>query len=244
VAARLERGCSSGGRGGQTENENAMKLNDFVGHIYEHRFRGAQDRKHAVWAVICRRALQPWISGNARVLDLGGGYGEFVRHIEADRKYVVDINPATMELVKSYAEGLLGTLESFEAGLTGNVDVIFCSNFLEHLPSKDSLVETVECCRRILSPGGQLIVLGPNIRFLADEYWDFLDHHLPLSDRTMDELLAVTGFRVIHRRSAFLPYTFRQRLPAHPLLVSLYLSVPFAQWLLGRQYFFVAEKPL
>jgi len=219
-----------------------VKLNDCVGRIYEHRFRGTQDRKHAVWAVICQQALQPWIARDARVLDLGGGYGEFVRHIQAARKYVVDINPATMEIVRPHAEGLPGTLENFEARLTGNVDVIFCSNFLEHLPTKDVLVETVECCRRILAPGGRLIVLGPNIRFLAGEYWDFLDHHLPLSDRTMDELLAVTGFRVVHRRAAFLPYTFRQRLPASPWLVSLYLRLPLAQWLLGKQYFFVAEK--
>ncbi|MFA5190824.1 MAG: class I SAM-dependent methyltransferase [Verrucomicrobiia bacterium] len=219
-----------------------MKLNDFVGRIYEHRFRGAQDRKHAVWAVICKQALQPWIPKTARVLDLGGGYGEFVRHIEAGRKYVVDINPATTEIVRSHAEVLLGALDSFEARLAGNVDVIFCSNFLEHLPTKDVLLETVECCRRILAPGGRLIVLGPNIRFLAGEYWDFLDHHLPLSDRTVDELLAVTGFCVIHRRAAFLPYTFRQRLPAFPWLVSLYLGLPPAQWLLGKQYFFVAEK--
>lgn len=220
-----------------------MKLNDCVGRLYENRFHGIQDRKQRAWEVICRQALQPWISKDARVLDLGGGYGEFVRHIQAARKYVVDINPKTMDIVRSYAEGLNGTLDSFEARLAGNVDVIFCSNFLEHLPTKDVLVETVECCRRILAPGGRLIVLGPNIRFLAGEYWDFLDHHLALSDRTMDELLAVTGFRVIHRRAALLPYTFRQRLPSWPWLVSLYLKLPPAQWLLGKQFLFVAEKP-
>ena len=219
-----------------------MKLNDFIGRLYEHRFRGAQERKSAVWAVICRQALQPWIPREARVLDLGGGYGEFVRHIQAACKYVVDINPATEAIVRPHAKGLPGTLEDFEDQLTGKVDLIFCSNFLEHLPSKDALVETMECCRRILTPGGRLIVLGPNIRFLADEYWDFLDHHLPLSDRTMEELLAVTGFRIVHHRAAFLPYTFRQRLPAWPWLVSLYLRLPLAQWWLGKQYFVVAEK--
>jgi SAM-dependent methyltransferase len=140
-------------------------------------------------------------------------------------------------------EPLVGTLDTFEKQLQGRVDVIFSSNFLEHLPTKEVLVATVTSCQRILAPGGRLILMGPNIRFLASEYWDFLDHHLPLSDRTVDELLGVVGLRVIHRQPKFLPYTFNGRLPSFPFLVKAYLYCPPAQWLLGRQFFFVAEKP-
>ena len=55
-----------------------MKLNDCVGRLYENRFHGIQDRKQRAWEVICRQALQPWISKDARVLDLGGGYAQFL----------------------------------------------------------------------------------------------------------------------------------------------------------------------
>ncbi len=29
-----------------------------------------------------------------------------------------------------------------------------------------------------------MLVLQPNIRYVGGAYWDFLDHHLPLTDRT------------------------------------------------------------
>ena len=41
--------------------------------------------------------------------------------------------------------------------------------------------------------GGTLLILQPNIRFLADEYWDFVDHQLPLSDRSVVEALELLG---------------------------------------------------
>ena len=41
----------------------------------------------------------------------------------------------------------------------------------------------------------------------------------------------------------FLPYTTKSRLPQHPLLVRLYLRVPLAQRLLGKQAWVVAVKP-
>ena len=44
---------------------------------------------------------------------------------------------------------------------------------------------------------GRLICLGPNIRFLPDVYWDFWDHYLALSDRTLTEGLSLTGYEVV-----------------------------------------------
>lgn len=215
---------------------------DLISAIYARRFAGTERRRQEVWEVICKVGLQPWISKSARVLDLGGGYGEFINHIEASYKYVVDINPTTKQKVNDNVEVLVGTLPTFETQLKGKVEVIFSSNFLEHLPNKDVLIETIRTCHRILSPKGRLILMGPNIRYLAGEYWDFLDHHLALSDRSIDELLGVTGFRVLEKKAKFLPYTFNQSLPSHPALVSLYLRTPLAQRIFGKQFFFVAEK--
>ncbi|MCC7517684.1 MAG: class I SAM-dependent methyltransferase [Verrucomicrobiae bacterium] len=215
---------------------------DLVQAIYAKRFAGIEARRNQVWRVICRIAFQKWIPTGAAVLDLGGGYGEFINNIRAETRYLVDLNPESRQRAQTGVRVLTGTLQQFEPELSGKLDVIFSSNFLEHLPSKDVLLETVRCCRRILSPSGRLILMGPNIRLLASEHWDFLDHHLPLSDRTIEELLKVTGFRVLHQRARFLPYTFRARLPSHPALVAAYLRFPLAQALLGRQFFFVAEK--
>lgn len=216
---------------------------DLLQSVYSKRFRGIEARRDRVWSVICRVSLQRWIPPDSSVLDLGGGYGEFINHISARTRHLVDLNPDSRQHVGPDVRVLTGTLDQFEGELAGKVDVIFSSNFLEHLPSKEILIETVRCCHRILSPGGRLILMGPNIRFLASEYWDFLDHHMALSDRTIEELLGLVGFQVLHRQPRFLPYTFRQALPSHPFLVALYLRVPLAQRLLGKQFLFVAEKP-
>jgi len=96
---------------------------------------------------------------------------------------------------------------------------------------------------RVLRPAGRFLVLQPNIRYAYKEYWDFFDHHLPLSDRAMVEALAASGFRVETVRPRFLPYTTKSALPAWPLLVRLYLRCPPLHRLLGKQMFIVAVKP-
>lgn len=124
-----------------------------------------------------------------------------------------------------------------------SVDVAFASNFFEHLPDKQEFLTTLQEIRRVLRPGGRILILQPNIRFLRGEYWDFLDHHIPLTDRTLVEALELVGMHVDEVRPRFLPYTTKSRLPQHPWLVKLYLRVPLAQWLLGRQAWVVATKP-
>jgi len=59
----------------------------------------------------------------------------------------------------------------------------------------------------------------------------------------MIEALEGAGFRMVEVRPRFLPYTTKSRLPAWPILVKLYLRVPLAHMVLGKQMFLVAEKP-
>ena len=96
---------------------------------------------------------------------------------------------------------------------------------------------------RVLKTGGTLILLGPNVRLIPGVYWDFFDHHVPLSDRSMCELLAITGFDLIRVEPRFLPYTTRSALPQAPWLVALYLTLrPLSSAILGKQFLIVAKK--
>jgi hypothetical protein len=95
----------------------------------------------------------------------------------------------------------------------------------------------------VLRGGGRVLILQPNIRVLGGQYWDFVDHHLPLTDRTLVEALNLVGMEVREVRPRFLPYTTKSRLPQQPLLVRLYLLFRPAQRLLGGQAWVVAEKP-
>ena len=110
----------------------------------------------------------------------------------------------------------------------GTVDVVFTSNFLEHLHHKAECDQVFAEVKRILAPGGTFIIIGPNIRYLADRYWDFYDHHLPLSHLSLEEGLIQAGYRVELIIPKFLPYTAKSAIPKHPSLVALYLEVPLA----------------
>ena len=84
--------------------------------------------------------------------------------------------------------------------------------------------------------------MQPNVRLVGGKFWDFFDHTLPLTEKGMAEAMTVAGLRVVESRARFLPYTTKSRLPQWPALVRLYLAVPPAQWLLGKQMLVVAER--
>jgi ubiquinone/menaquinone biosynthesis C-methylase UbiE len=126
---------------------------------------------------------------------------------------------------------------------SNSVDCVFMSNFLEHLPSKELVLSTLRESQRILKPGGRVMILQPNIRFLPGEYWDYFDHHTALTDRSLAEALVLAGFEVSVCIPRFLPYTTKSRLPQSPWLVALYLRLPFFWRFLGKQAFLVGTVP-
>jgi hypothetical protein len=85
------------------------------------------------------------------------------------------------------------------------------------------------------------MVLQPNIRYCARDYWMFFDHITALDQHSLAEALGICGFSVAHQVVRFLPFTTKGRLPAAPALVRLYLKVPLAWRLLGQQTFVVAR---
>ena len=80
-----------------------------------------------------------------------------------------------------------------------------------------------------------MIVLQPNIRFVGGAYWDFIDHKVALTERSLVEAGGagrLPGRTVITR---FLPYSTKSRLPQRPRLVRAYLRFPLAWRFLGKQ---------
>jgi SAM-dependent methyltransferase len=122
------------------------------------------------------------------------------------------------------------------------VDVIFCSNLLEHLPDRETVTALLREFRRLLSPAGRLLVLGPNLRFTGPAYWDFFDHVLPFTDRSLVEALATADLTTEILIPRFLPYTTVGS-RRHPLwLVRCYLRFPPAWRLFGGQFFAVTQS--
>lgn len=211
--------------------------------LYRFRFREF-DRvgKMRIWKVLCARFFQPLIGEDRIIVDLACGYGEFINNIRGSKKYAVDLNPDARAHLAPDVEFRLSRADAMTIGDAG-VDVVFASNFLEHLRTKEECDRVFAEVRRILRPGGRFVIMGPNIRYLAAEYWDFYDHYLPLSHLSLEEGLVQADYEIERLIPRFLPYTTRSRLPQHPRLVALYLANPFAWRLLGKQFLVVARKP-
>lgn len=212
--------------------------------IYAERFSPVErDRKAKIWQVLCEHFFQRYVQPADVVMDLGAGYCEFLRYIRCRERIAVDLNPEVHDYAPPGTRVLITPSNDLSAVPSQSVDVVFASNFFEHLPDKATFLETLWEVRRVLRVGGRLLVLQPNIRVLGGQYWDFVDHHLPLTDRTLVEALSLVNMQAQEVRPRFLPYTTKSRLPQHPLLVRVYLMLPLVHHFLGGQAWVVGVKP-
>lgn len=212
--------------------------------LYAARFATRVEQRMRVWSVLVDGFFQRFVPPQATVLDLGCGYGEFINLIKASRKFAIDLNPDAKARVSPSVTLLMQSSADAWPLDSNSLDVVFTSNFLEHLPSKEHVGRTIGEAFRCLRPGGRILCLGPNIRYLPGAYWDFFDHHIPLSDRSLAECLEAAGFKVSSIVPRFLPYTMSNGRPPPLFLVRAYLRLRVVWPLVGKQFFVAATKPL
>ncbi|MDR2408124.1 MAG: class I SAM-dependent methyltransferase [Bacteroidales bacterium] len=209
--------------------------------MYERRFpETGQTKRNKLWRELCRSFFSRYVSKKDTVLDIAAGYCEFINHIQCHRKIAMDINPD----VHLHSHPDVEVMNTSVADLclipSGSIDVIFVSNFFEHI-DKDTIQAVLCQCHRILRGGGKIIVLQPNIRLAGGAYWDFFDHQTPLTEKSLAEALELAQFKIKQMFPRFLPYTTKSAIPQHPLLVRLYLHFPLAWQLMGKQSLIIAE---
>jgi len=211
--------------------------------IYEARFSTTAAYRKRVWEVLIPEFFQQFIGASDAVLDLGCGYGEFINGVRCGRRLAMDLNPDAprhLEPAIQFLEQDCSTRWQLEPD---SLDAVFTSNFFEHLPDKSSLGRTLDEVFRCLAPGGRLIAMGPNIRYLPGSYWDFWDHHLPLTEKSLGEGLTNRGFEIVKSVDRFLPYTMVKQREYPAIFLKTYLKLPFSWRFLGKQFVVVAKKP-
>lgn len=217
-------------------------MNDDLNQIYEIRFSGLEEYRNDVWKILVKEFFSKWIRSTDHILDLGCGYGEFINQANAKVKHAMDLNPRTRNLLKDdviFHEQDCSKAWPLEEN---SLDLIFTSNFFEHLPNKKALDATITEAKKCLKKGGRIIAMGPNISVLKGKYWDFWDHHVALSDQSMRELIEIHKLKVLTSVTHFLPYNM-VRTKRRPLFfVHLYLMFPFIWRLFGKQFLIVAQK--
>jgi SAM-dependent methyltransferase len=209
--------------------------------IYQSRFAGNSAYRKELWKVLSSFFTR-WIPADATLLDLGCGYCEFVNTIQCQQKLAMDLNPDARLLVDPSVSFIEQDCSMPWQITPGSLDVVFTSNFFEHLPDKASLQRTLREAHTALRNGGQLIAMGPNINQLHGAYWDFFDHYLPLTELSLAEALEKSGFEVISSWRRFLPYTMSHRKRYPIWMVHLYLSLPSLWHLFGKQFLIIARK--
>jgi len=209
--------------------------------IYRQRFKKYLLSRNQIYQILCQKFFQSYISPNSVVLDIGAGYGEFINHIQAKEKIALDINPDLKKFVHSDVKTLICSSIQIKSIANQSIDVIFVSNFFEHL-DKPSIIKTIKEIRRVLKPKGKLLILQPNFRYCYKDYWMFFDHITPLDDRSLTEILTLNHFQILELKPKFLPYTVKSKIPKSIILLKIYLKLPFIQRIFGKQVFIYARK--
>lgn len=211
--------------------------------LYESRFDEREvAAKQAIWDEIARY-LQRFVDPTRPVLDLACDRGHFVRAVRASERWATDIRdmrsalPADIRFVQSSG------LDLAQVAPTDYFGTVFMSNYLEHLESSDAVIQQLSVAHRLLAPGGRVVILQPNIRLVGPRYWDFIDHRVALTERSLAEAAELAGLRTETIVTRFLPYSTKGRLPSAPALVRAYLAFPPVWWLLGKQTLYVGSRP-
>ena len=208
--------------------------------IYRTRFLGQLEFRKAMWRVLCQEYFQRYFPPEGTVAEIGAGYCEFINSIQAAKKIAVDINPD----MSIYADPAVQVIQSTSTDLSeiasASVDRVFTSNYFEHL-SHSEIIATLAEIRRILKPGGMIVILQPNFRYCYRDYYMFFDHISALDHRSMEEVLNMAGFTTQRIIPRFLPYTTQGYLPNSLFLLKVYLRLPFLWKIFGGQMFIVAK---
>jgi len=209
--------------------------------LYDLRFRESQQYRRRVWKILTRDFFQALIPSSSHVLDLGCGWGEFINQIDAALKYGMDLNAESRQRLAPNIHFIEQDCSAKWPLGDRSLDVVFSSNFFEHLRSKDDLCRILGQVHRCLKPGGRLICMGPNIKYLPGRYWDFWDHYLPLTEQSLREVLELVGFEVESCIARFVPYQMVRRKPTPLVLVWLYLKLPWTWHFFGEQFLVIAR---
>lgn len=213
--------------------------------LYEKRFlAGERVRKEKLWQILCCDFLQQFIKDDDIVLDVGSGLGEFINNIRCGKKIALDVNSRLRQSVSQDVKVIIASVKHLNHHFAASsIDVIFMSNLLEHLDSKEEVFRLLKEAYGILKAEGRLLIMQPDIKLVGHAYWDFFDHKVPITLDSLVEVLKADGFYIKYIRYPFLPYSTKVRfLPLWPLFLKLYLRLRPFHYIFGKQFFICAKK--
>lgn len=162
----------------------------YLGVVYDEQVRPATGYPGELCRHLARRFALP---AGARLLDVGCGRGEFARGF-------ADLGLAVEGLDRERCESrwLRGlTVGCADLGTApfpypdGRFDVVFSKSVIEHFERPGRFLAE---CRRVLRPGGRLIVLTPDWQTQMPIFYDDITHCRPFTVEAMHDALRMHGF--------------------------------------------------
>lgn len=137
---------------------------------------------------------------DASILDFGCGFGQLLNalgkagysHIEG-----ADINPAAIAHLRNLSMVVhnLEELTNFYEDFAERYDYVVMSHVLEHFPKEEAIPQLTRV-RRLLKPGGALIIMVPNAQSNTGCYWAYEDftHYTLFTAGSLYYVLRAAGF--------------------------------------------------
>ena len=201
------------------------------------RFKLDLNRKK-VWKILTPY-FQRFIDPNDTLIELGAGYCYFINEIQAKRKIAIDLFENIGQFANDEVEVHVGNALQMDFMAAASADVIFASNFLEHLDWLQ-LKDLVTEMRRVLKPGGRVIIMQPNFRIAFKNYFDDYTHKTIFTDRSVVDWFESEGFRTKKKSPKFMPFSVKQTSSFLIWLIPIYLRSPIKP--LAGQMMFVFER--
>jgi 2-polyprenyl-3-methyl-5-hydroxy-6-metoxy-1,4-benzoquinol methylase len=176
----------------------------------------------AAWYGRLLEAILPTIPRSASILDVGCGAGLLVHALrQAGFTNVAGVDPTVSLVQVAAGRGLPcrqvpeDFVEQAGGGPDGEHDVIFLLDVLEHIPV-DRQLAFLRGLRRLLRPGGRLVLSVPNGSSTVAARWRYIDwtHTSAFTEHSLRYVLLSTGFDA----PKLYPHEFFPR-PRLPLLV-------------------------
>src|SRR5438067_7654770 len=122
-------------------------MSEFLDDVYAQRFSDAEAAaKDAIWREITA-FLQRYVQQDGAVLDIACDRGDFIRNISAAEKWATDVRDVRSHLPQE-VQFLQGNGLEIDRYLPpDHFDVVFMSNYLEHLPSGEAVIEQLRVAR-------------------------------------------------------------------------------------------------
>jgi len=209
--------------------------------IYDYRFKNIDiEKKHKVWHEIALW-MHNHLGKPSRVLEPACGSMEFLLNLPVSTEcWGIDLrldfkeHPSNIHFCQGNVEDTTLPKEYF--------DVVWISNFLEHLHNPEAIQTLLKKMFLSLKPGGRIAIIGPNFKFCSKDYFNFADHRVCLTDKSLAEHLFSAGFRIKEIHPQFLPFSFTGGLPPSSFLTKYYLRIPLLWKLFGKQFLVIGFK--